>query len=73
MILMFVSKKTSNNAVRPQRWLVLIVLERLLAAVFQNNNTSHLCGLTALFGVFLEINIKIKRLWKDGCKKRVCY
>ena len=50
----FVSKKTPNNAVIPQRWVVLIVLADCCQQSARTISTTHLCGITALFGVFLE-------------------
>ena len=56
---MFVSKKMPNNAVMPQSEVVLIVLVRGRRPKTSTMSAIELCGITALFGIFLETNIKI--------------
>ena len=59
----FVSKKMPNNAVMPQRWVVFIVLADCWQQSDRTISTTHLCGITALFGVFLETKKNIKMSW----------
>ena len=53
---MFVSKKKLNDGMRPQS---SIELMGPVAVAASKMSMIKLCGITTLFGIFLETNIKI--------------
>ena len=60
-IFRFVSKKMPSNAMMPQNSVVRIVLVKDQLSLTSTMRMIKLCGITALFGIFLKANIQISQ------------